>query len=81
MSHDHGWRAACHMTIWILKFQFEIHEVARGVTAMVVGSGALLGRFSPSIKVEKYSAPAHEQPAPRFFDAFVLHNDIIDERQ
>ncbi len=24
-------------------FHFEIHEAARGVTAMVVGSGALLG--------------------------------------
>jgi len=45
MSHDHGWRAACRVTIWILRFHFEVHEVARGVTAMVVGSGALLGRF------------------------------------
>src|SRR5258706_836187 len=45
MSHDRGWRAACRMTIWVLEFHFEIHEVARGVTAMVVGSGALLGRF------------------------------------
>ena len=43
MSHDRGWRAACGMTIWSLWFHFEIHEVARGVTAMVVGSGALLG--------------------------------------
>jgi hypothetical protein len=43
MSHDHGWRAACGMTIWILRFRFEIHEEARGVTAKVVGSGALLG--------------------------------------
>ena len=33
------------MTIWILRFQFEIHEVTRGVTAMVVGSGALLDLF------------------------------------
>ena len=40
---DRGWRAACGMAIWILKFHFEIREVARGVTAMVVGSGALLG--------------------------------------
>jgi len=43
MSHDRGWRAVCDRTIWILWFHFEIHEVARGVTAMVVGSGAWLG--------------------------------------
>jgi hypothetical protein len=30
------------MTIWSLGFHFEIREIARGVTAMVVGSGALL---------------------------------------
>jgi len=41
MSHDRGWRAACDMTVWGLGFHFEIREVARGVTAMVVG--ALLG--------------------------------------
>src|SRR5260221_3164229 len=45
MSHDRGWRAACGMTIWILRFHFETLSVARGVTAMVVGSGALLGSF------------------------------------
>jgi hypothetical protein len=43
MNHDRGWRAACGVTMWILVFHFEIHEVARGVTAMVVGSGAWLG--------------------------------------
>ena len=43
MSHDRGWRAACDVTIRILQFHFEIREIARGVTAMVVGSGALLG--------------------------------------
>ena len=48
MSHDRGWRAACSLTIWIPWFHFEIREIARGVTAMVVGSGALLGRFSGS---------------------------------
>ena len=42
MSHDRGWRAACLVTIWIPGFHFEIREEARGVTAMVVGSGALL---------------------------------------
>ena len=45
MSHDRGWRAACIVTIRIPKFHCEIGEVARGVTAMVVGSGALLGIF------------------------------------
>jgi hypothetical protein len=43
MSHDRGWRAACVLTIWSLLFHFERLSVARGVTAMVVGSGALLG--------------------------------------
>src|SRR6059036_1263476 len=43
MSHDRGRRAACGMTIWTLGFHFEIREIARGVTAMVVGSGALFG--------------------------------------
>ncbi len=46
MSHDRGWRAACGMTIWVPAFHFEIREIARGVTAMVVGSGALLAVFS-----------------------------------
>ena len=45
MSHDRGWRAACIVTIWILRFHSKMHEVARGVTAMVVGSGALLAVF------------------------------------
>ncbi len=44
MSHDHGWRAACDMTLWILWLHFEIPSIARGVTAMVVGSGAWLGQ-------------------------------------
>ena len=43
MSHDRGWRAVCLVTIWIPRFHFEMGEIARGVTAMVVGSGALLG--------------------------------------
>ncbi len=45
MSHDRGWRAACRTTIQFLWFHFEFHSIARGVTAMVVGSGALLGLF------------------------------------
>ncbi len=51
MSHDRGWRAACLGTTWIPEFHFEIREVARGVTAMVVGSGALLGLFTPVERV------------------------------
>ena len=43
MSHDRGWRAACAVTIKIPEIHFRIHEIARGVTAMVVGSGALFG--------------------------------------
>ena len=46
MSHDRGGRAACGLTTWITRFHFEVREIARGVTAMVVGSGALLGRFA-----------------------------------
>jgi len=45
MSHDRGWRDACDITLLIPWFHFEVDEGARGVTAMVVGSGALLGRF------------------------------------
>ncbi|SRR5260221_10670641 len=43
MSHDRGRRAACGMTIWIPWFHFNSRSIARGVTAVVVGSGALLG--------------------------------------
>ena len=43
MSHDRGWRAACVVTIKIPEFHFDVREEARGVTAMVVGSSALLG--------------------------------------
>src|SRR5215212_3055103 len=39
MSHDRGRRAACRTTIPIPWFHFENPSVARGVTAMVVGSG------------------------------------------
>jgi hypothetical protein len=43
MSHDHGRRAACSITLLGLWFHFRILSEARGVTAMAVGSGALLG--------------------------------------
>ena len=58
MSHDHGWRAACGLTILILWFHFENPSVARGVTAMVVGSGAwfglffIFGRFYPALAIQ-----------------------------
>jgi hypothetical protein len=45
MSHDGSWRAACSITIHFLWFQIEAPLVARGVTAPVVGSGALSGFF------------------------------------
>jgi hypothetical protein len=43
MSHDGIWRAACLVTIRTTQFRFETNEVARGVTDVGVGSGALLG--------------------------------------
>ncbi|WP_414665131.1 hypothetical protein [Horticoccus sp. 23ND18S-11] len=57
MSHDRGWRAACIVTVSIPNFHFKIHEVARGVTAMVVGSGALLGVFCLCGDVLEESVP------------------------
>src|SRR5438105_2392830 len=46
MSHDHGWRAACGISICILRLHLESLSIARGVTVVVVGSGALFGLFS-----------------------------------
>jgi hypothetical protein len=43
MSHDGIWRAACLIRSWIQILRFEVHSVARGVTDVGVGSGALLG--------------------------------------
>jgi hypothetical protein len=43
MSHDGIWRAACLNRNWIRILHFEKHKVARGVTDVGVGSGALLG--------------------------------------
>jgi hypothetical protein len=43
MSHDGIWRAACLNRFSIPSFHFEVHSVARGVTDVGVGSGALLG--------------------------------------
>jgi len=50
MSHDRGWRAAGSLTMWSLGFHFGMDEEARGVTAMVVGSGALLALGPDSLK-------------------------------
>ena len=62
MSHDRGRRAVCGMTIWSLRFHFEIRGVARGVTAMVVGSGALLGLFVISERKENCFDVIEEAP-------------------
>jgi hypothetical protein len=43
MSHDGIWRAACLHRNGIPVLQFEVHSVARGVTDVGVGSGALFG--------------------------------------
>jgi hypothetical protein len=60
MSHDRGWRAACLVTIWIPRYHFEVDEVARGVTAMVVGSGALLASIdSESLRVRELAIVMH----------------------
>jgi hypothetical protein len=45
MSHDGIWRAACLNRSWIRILHFEVPSVARGVTDVGVGSGALLGRL------------------------------------
>ena len=45
MSHDLRWRGSCGFTIWIPLLHFGQASKARDVTARVVGSGALLGRF------------------------------------
>ena len=63
MSHDRGWRAVCIVTFWSPNFHFEMREVARGVTAMVVGSGALLGRFTSVEAVDSCSHDASPMPA------------------
>ena len=43
MSHEHRGRAACLVTRWIPDYHFELSAGARGVTVMIVGSGALFG--------------------------------------
>jgi hypothetical protein len=43
MSHDGSWRAAGLITIRNPPLHFRTHKVARGVTDVGVGSGALLG--------------------------------------
>ena len=45
MSHDGIWRAACLTTIPIPELHFEAPSIARGVTDVGVGSGALLGAW------------------------------------
>jgi hypothetical protein len=63
MSHAGIWRAACLNRNWIRILHFETHEVARGVTDVGVGSGALLGglgslpRNRPRISIKAASVP------------------------
>jgi len=45
MSHDHSRRDSCEIRLSSREFHSEIDSIARGVTAVVVGSGALLGEF------------------------------------
>jgi hypothetical protein len=45
MSHARSWRDACFITITSPLFHFDFHFIARGVTAVGVGSGALFGVF------------------------------------
>jgi len=40
------------VTIWSPGFHFELREKARGVTAMVVGSGALFGFLDSGSKCD-----------------------------
>ena len=46
MSHGHSGHDSCVMSILGSPLQFEVGEIARGVTDVDVGSGVLLGRFS-----------------------------------
>jgi hypothetical protein len=50
MSHDGIWRAACLITIKTTPFHFGTHKIARGVTDVGVGSGALFGGSSSTPK-------------------------------
>src|SRR5437764_1368710 len=45
MSHDHSRRGSCSLRLIILRFHSIVLILAGVVTAVVVGSGALLGRF------------------------------------
>src|SRR5438067_10383 len=45
MSHDHSRRGSCSLRLIIRLLHSIIHSLAGDVTAVVVGSGALLGRF------------------------------------
>ena len=86
MSHDRGWRAACIVTIWTPQFLIEIHEVARGVTAMVVGSGVLLGRFFIGRSLVKTQLPTRRCARPNRASsrtqnlAFVHHLAVVGDK-
>jgi hypothetical protein len=62
MSHDHGGRDSCFRLKLIPPLHLHSLSVARGVTDVVVGSGALLARFFIKIfaKVIRMASLMHE---------------------
>jgi hypothetical protein len=62
MSHDGIWRAACRIRLSIRLFHFGTHEIARGVTDVGVGSGALLGS-APKTKSDDASTLSSPEQA------------------
>jgi len=60
MSHDDIWRAACLITISTARFHLETHKVARGVTDVGVGSGALFGVYRLN---ECHTSDSHQTAA------------------
>jgi hypothetical protein len=54
MSHDRSWRAACLISITNPLLHFYLHFIARGVTAVGVGSGALLGHTARPTEIREY---------------------------
>jgi hypothetical protein len=64
MSHDGIWSAACHNRKWISNLHLVVLSVARGVTDVGVGSGAVLGRLFILTCVGQFRAQASSQVLP-----------------
>jgi hypothetical protein len=64
MSHARSWRDACFIRFKNQLFHFDFPSIARGVTAVGVGSGALLGRFFVK-KADDIVQPPHGDNRPR----------------